>query len=218
MSTFSRTTARDCRMILNSYQFSRWLAPPNFPRPIGVHANRFEIFAYGLPDGGRLANYLAAAGPQQFPETDFFIARLQEAVSAWEKLAPSATLVVLRNVLSGSALDGEVTVSLKTRPPWLLKKRFLQLIKLKAPELSSLSPAEGIMLMLGFYQDERADGCEIDEDGDMLLYQWGCYDWGQGESFEFNITRQFIAATAEDEDIRQLSLKFKFKTSEPLRT
>jgi len=97
----------------------RWLTPPNCPRPIGVHANRFEVFAYGLPDEGRLAGYLAAAGPQQFPETDWFVARLQEAVSAWEKLVPRATLVVLRYVVSGSALDEEVAASLKTRPQWL---------------------------------------------------------------------------------------------------
>jgi hypothetical protein len=97
------------------------------------------------------------------------------------------------------------------------KKRLLQLIKPKAAQLSSLSPADGIALMLTFYQDERADGCEIDEDGDMLLYQWGCYDWGQGESFDFNIIRQFMDAAGEDEEIRQLSLTFKFEPSDSLR-
>ena len=99
--------------------FSRWLTPPNCSRPIGVHANRFEIFAYGLPDEGRLASYLAAAGPQQFSETDWFVARLQEAVSAWEKLVSRATLVVLRYVVTGSALDEDVAASLRTRPEWL---------------------------------------------------------------------------------------------------
>lgn len=97
------------------------------------------------------------------------------------------------------------------------KKRLLQLIESKAPQLSSLSPADGNALMVAFYQDERADGCEIDEEGDMLLYQWGCYDWGQGESFEFNITRQFMDAAGEDEEIRQLSLTFKFKPRDSLR-
>jgi hypothetical protein len=100
-------------------EFPRWLSPPNCSRPIGVHANRFEIFAYGLPDGGRLANYLAGAGSQQFPETDCFVVNLQDAVSAWEKLVPRATLVVLRHVVGGSALDDEVTASLNTPAPWL---------------------------------------------------------------------------------------------------
>src|SRR5262245_23394573 len=94
------------------------------------------------------------------------------------------------------------------------KKRLLELIQPKAPQLSALSPEDGISLMLAFYQAERADGCEVDEDGDMLLYQWGCYDWGQGESFDFNISRQFVDAKGDDEGIRQLSLTFKFKPSD----
>src|SRR5262249_33336400 len=93
--------------------------PPDGPRPMGVHADRFELFGYVLPDGGRLADYLAAAGPQQFTETDWFIARLLEAVSAWEKLVPRATLVVLRYVVDGSALDQEVRVCWEVCPGWL---------------------------------------------------------------------------------------------------
>jgi hypothetical protein len=99
--------------------FSRWLTPPDCPRPMGVHADRFEIFGYALPDGGRLADYLAAAGPQQFTETDWFIARLLEVVSAWDKLVGNATLLVLRSVVGGTALDEEVTASLQTRAQWL---------------------------------------------------------------------------------------------------
>jgi hypothetical protein len=99
--------------------FSRWLTPLNCSRPIGVYANRFEIFAYDLPDGGRLADSLAAAGPQQFAESDWFVTRLREAVNAWDKLVTRATLVVLRNVVDASALDEEVTASLQARPVWL---------------------------------------------------------------------------------------------------
>lgn len=98
---------------------SRWLTPPNCSKPISVHADRFEVFAYSLPDDNRLANYLAAAGPQQFIETDWFIARLLEAVRSWEKLVASATLVVLRKVVDGCALDEEVEASLKVIPEWL---------------------------------------------------------------------------------------------------
>jgi hypothetical protein len=101
--------------------------------------------------------------------------------------------------------------------PASAKQHFLQMIEAKSRQLSSLSPEEGMIVMLDFYRDERADGCKIDEDGDMLLYQWGCYDWGQGEFFELNITRQFIDGACEDEDIRQLSLTCKFRPSESLR-
>lgn len=71
--------------------------------------------------------------------------------------------------------------------------------------------------MLGFYQNDRADGCLIDQDGDMLLYQWGTYDWGKGESFELDITRQFIENASEDENIKQLSLTFRFHPTEGFR-
>jgi len=71
--------------------------------------------------------------------------------------------------------------------------------------------------MLDFYRQGRAEECLIDADGDMLLFQWGTYDWGEGESFEFDITRQLTVGDGEDEDIFQLSLTFKFEPTAPLR-
>jgi hypothetical protein len=99
--------------------FPRWLTPPDCPAPTGVHANRFEIFAYSLPDEGRLREYLASAAPQQWAETDFFVQRLREAVEAWNAFVDRAALVVLRFVVGGSALDEEVTASLQSCPAWL---------------------------------------------------------------------------------------------------
>ena len=79
---------------------------------------------------------------------------------------------------------------------------------------ASLSPEHGLAAMLSFYRDVRADRCPLDEDADMLLYQWGTYDWGQGRFFELNITRQLIFdASGEDDDIWQLSLTFKYRPS-----
>src|SRR5262245_31541706 len=48
-------------------------------------------------------------------------------------------------------------------------------------------------------------------------HQWGTYDWGEGESFEFDITRQLILGAGEDENIFQLSLTFKFQPTVKLR-
>lgn len=90
------------------------------------------------------------------------------------------------------------------------KERLEEFIGSSGASFSSLSPSAGIELMLDFYRDERAEGCPLESDGDMLLYQWGTYDWGNGESFEFNITRQLICSDGEDDDIQQLSLTFKF--------
>lgn len=57
----------------------------------------------------------------------------------------------------------------------------------------------------------------MEADGDMLLYQWGIYNWGNGECFELNITRQLMLNEGEDNDIRQLSLTFKFNPTDLLR-
>ena len=67
--------------------------------------------------------------------------------------------------------------------------------------------------MLEFYGDERVSDCELDEDGDMLLYEWGTYDWGAGHWFNCQITRQFIPRDGGDEDIFQLTVTAKYTPS-----
>lgn len=73
-----------------------------------------------------------------------------------------------------------------------------------------------IACMLDFYRDERVSDCRIEDDGDMLLYQWGTYDWGEGRWFDLNITRQFIPEDDEDEGIFQLSASAKFSSTPEL--
>jgi len=87
---------------------------------------------------------------------------------------------------------------------------------LNSRPLQTLTPADGIDLMLRFYLDESVDGLSNREMADMLLFQWGVFDWGQGESFEFDITRQLIYGDGEDGDIFQLSLTFRFVPTEEL--
>ncbi len=84
--------------------------------------------------------------------------------------------------------------------------------------VSALTPVQAVRLALDFYTEVRADGCELDEDGDMLLFQWGTYDLGQGRAFQFDITRQFIVSEDEDDNaaISQLSLRFHFMPSAQL--
>lgn len=71
--------------------------------------------------------------------------------------------------------------------------------------------------MLAFYREDPVDNCAA-EDGDMLLFQWGTYDWGSGEWFELDVTRQFMAPSGEDDGISQLSLTFKFAPDAQLRS
>ena len=95
-----------------------------------------------------------------------------------------------------------------------VKTEFLKC--LEGHPLEALAPPEGIQRMLTFYREVRVEGCALDADEDMLLYQWGTYDWGKGESVELDITRQLIVGDG-DEDIFQLSLTFKFESAESLR-
>ena len=84
-------------------------------------------------------------------------------------------------------------------------------------ELLALTPAEGIRHMLEFYRQVRVENCPLDEDGDMLLFQWGTYDWGQGRFFQCDITRQFIESQSDDDPgMTQLSLTFNYSPSAQL--
>jgi hypothetical protein len=95
------------------------------------------------------------------------------------------------------------------------RKRLLARLETDADSLVALPLADAISAMLAFYAEERAEGCSLDDDGDMLLYQWGTNDWGEGESFEFNIARQFINARDE---VSQLSLTYGFAVSKETKT
>src|SRR3978361_1603896 len=82
----------------------------------------------------------------------------------------------------------------------------------------SWSVKRGIPPMLAFYREQRVDGCKFEADADMLLYRWGVYNWGQGEFFELDITRQLcLNSSSEDEDIWQLGITFKFNPTPPPR-
>jgi hypothetical protein len=76
--------------------------------------------------------------------------------------------------------------------------------------LPDLTVRTGVAEMLAFYETVLPIGC-ASQNGDMLLFQWGTYDWGDGKQFEIDLTRQFIESAAEDDDaISQLQLVFRF--------
>ena len=92
-------------------------------------------------------------------------------------------------------------------------------------DLKKCTPQAGMAQMLAFYREVAVEGCS-DEDGDMVLFQWGTYDWGKGKAFELDITRQFIdmhpdyGDDGDDDDeqrqFSQLSLTFHFAPSPEL--
>ena len=61
---------------------------------------------------------------------------------------------------------------------------------------------DAVRLFLDFYQQERAENCPLESDGDMLLCQWAI----QGQFFVFHLTRQFVATLANGQHKSQLSL------------
>ncbi|WP_349744050.1 hypothetical protein [Roseateles cavernae] len=78
------------------------------------------------------------------------------------------------------------------------------------------TPRQGMGLMFDFFQSAKPIGCG-GADGDMLLFQWGTYDWGTGRHFSLNITRQFIEDGIQDDDATsQLSLNFRFEPTAEL--
>jgi len=96
------------------------------------------------------------------------------------------------------------------------QKTLERLMKKSGVTLDRLTVAQGFGLMCDFYRHQRADDCAPEDDGDMLLFQWGTHDWGRGTFFELDLTRQFIKGDAEDENIWQLSLTFKYLPSDEL--
>ena len=95
---------------------------------------------------------------------------------------------------------------------------FEQRLSLGGRPALALTASEGVEAMLAFYASERCDGCVLEEDGDMLLFQWGTYTWGDSTHFELNVTRQLMSGSGgggdededDDEGILQLSLTFRF--------
>lgn len=84
-------------------------------------------------------------------------------------------------------------------------------------DLHEAPPTVGFDCMLKFYEHHRADGCSLDNDGDMLLFQWGVYDWGAGPMFEVDLTRQVILPDKTDDDaIWQLHLTYRYSPSSKL--
>jgi hypothetical protein len=92
-------------------------------------------------------------------------------------------------------------------------KVFEAFVAAKGIDLPASTARAGIQSMLEFRTSVACAACSED----LLVYQWGTYDWGNGRYFEINITRQFIESGLEDDDaISQLSLTYKYKPSQEL--
>lgn len=95
-------------------------------------------------------------------------------------------------------------------------EKLTEYANLSGVAMLNCAPQNGFEQFFSFHEKVKADGCE-DPESDMLLFQWGAYDWGKGKFFEMNITRQFSECVLEDDNaISQLSLTFKYEPTAAL--
>ncbi|SRR6266511_1878011 len=98
------------------------------------------------------------------------------------------------------------------------REHFEQFLASKARSATLLDASSAVEYAIDFYINVRADDVDVDDDGDMLLFQWGTYDWGNGPAFEYDITRQLVTETSGSEDADnafwQLSLTLQYEPND----
>ncbi len=85
-------------------------------------------------------------------------------------------------------------------------------------EVADLTPHRGVELLLGFFRDVAAEGCALSGDGDSLRLRWGIRQWEDGERFDYEMARQFMALAVDEALVSQLSLTFSFEAEPRLRS
>lgn len=83
--------------------------------------------------------------------------------------------------------------------------------------VGDLPVSDSFSLLAQFYETQRPTDAVENQDGDMLLFQWGTYDWGDGANFTLNLTRQLIYPDGEfDQEIWQMGLTYNYEPSAAL--
>jgi hypothetical protein len=95
----------------------------------------------------------------------------------------------------------------------IARETFLELVGGAPPP----RPSDGFASMFAFYRGARATDVDEEADGDMLLFQWGTYEWDEAEMFVLDLTRQLVTGKGEDDDIWQLHLTYRYSPNEALR-
>ena len=73
-----------------------------------------------------------------------------------------------------------------------------------------------IIAFFAFYCEERAEGCALNAGSDILIFEWGAIDWGEGEHFELNLARQLTFGCREQR-VWQLKLTYAYEPTETFR-
>ena len=85
---------------------------------------------------------------------------------------------------------------------------------LSATPVEELPISQSFSLLVDFYETLKpSDAVPEDEDGDMLLFQWGT----DGPNFTLNLTRQIIYPDGDlDQEIWQLGLAYSYELTDLL--
>lgn len=77
------------------------------------------------------------------------------------------------------------------------------------------TPTQALEAMLEFYKTVQILPKVDDPDDDMLLFQYGVYDWDDtGDKFEFDLTRQVKSPDPGDDEFYQFSLTLLYEPDE----
>jgi hypothetical protein len=92
------------------------------------------------------------------------------------------------------------------------KKTLEQIVKSNITD-DNITPETALTSILDFYKNYKTDTGSENGDDDMLLFQYGTYDWdGKGGKFEFNLTRQI--ADPDDDGYYQVKLTLYYKSAD----
>lgn len=91
---------------------------------------------------------------------------------------------------------------------------FTNYLQEKGLSESSLSLDLFPQIFIEYFQEIKFEEVEEENDGDMILFQYGIYNWGKGRVFELNFTRQFCEVFPEVEahQIFQLGVTFYYNS------
>ena len=81
------------------------------------------------------------------------------------------------------------------------------------------SRSVAVAIVRRFAAEPVDDADPPEHDGDAILAQYGVYDWGSGEYFELDMTRQFSFSDEDGEydHMSQLHCTFRFEATVELR-
>jgi hypothetical protein len=106
--------------------------------------------------------------------------------------------------------DSTVTTTIEGNQPMYTLETIEQVYKERLSGKEALSPDELIDLSVALYREVKLEGTQHYDESDMLLFEYGCYDWydGQGECFDFSVTRQWFLP--DNDEPYQLRIQMRY--------